>query len=66
MVDLNNLGDVMDAPTSQGAPATAETAATIRAFSGRFRSSVRIAVGKIMENDEYKRLRNEELKKPLS
>ena len=60
-----DLDDVVDTPYSTDPPATEETKKTTQNFRYRCRSSVRINNGQIMEDDEFKRRRNEELGTPL-
>ncbi len=62
---LTDLDDVVDASYSTDPPTTEATRKTIRDFQYRFRSSIRIGNGQIMEDDEFKRKRNKELKTPL-
>jgi len=59
------LDDVVDARYSREPPTTEQTKETIRRFQDRCRSSVRIATGRVMEDDVFKEMRNKNMKNPL-
>lgn len=56
---------IVDAAYSSEPPRTEETQSTLRSFRKRLRSSMRIVMGQIMEDDEFKQARENERKLPL-